>query len=135
MSKNSYISEKQQRETRKEKRRLKVNKKHSESISQIMNGEFLTKDFFMNNLLYIFFVVFLMVIMVSKGYYLNQLNNDISKEERLLRNINADYVETRAKLEEMTRRGEMIEKLKPLGLIETVNPVKVIRVKEDKAKK
>lgn len=133
MRRNKFTTgkEKAQKKERKKKRRVRVNKKHSESVSQIMNGDFLTKDFVLNNLNYIFFLIFLMVLLVSKGYYVNQLTQNITVEERKIREINADYVETKAKLEEVTRREELIKRLKEAGLKETTNPVKVIRVKEE----
>jgi cell division protein FtsL len=129
---NNYISEdqKQEKKTRKKKgRRLfKSGGKQSKTMVQIMNGEFLTKTFFLNNLSYIFFVIFLLILIVTKGYYVNQLADDISDTETEVGNITADYVETKAALEELTRRTELIERLSPLGLRETVNPTKVIRV-------
>ena len=65
---------------------------------------------------------------VTKGYYVSHLSNDISDTETEVENITADYVETKAALEELTRRTELIELLSPLGLRETVNPTKVIRL-------
>lgn len=138
MKENNYISDKpvkgKKKKTKKKSRFAEASRKQSQSLVQIMNGDFLTKDFVMNNLNYIFFVIFLMILMVSKGYYVNQLSNDIAKEEKAVGDITADYVETKAKLEELTRRTQMIEKLKPLGLKETINPTKVIRIKKDKTK-
>lgn len=138
MKGNNYISdtpkEAKAKKTKKKSRFAEASKKQSQSLVQIMNGDFLTKDFVLNNMGYIFFVIFLMILMVSKGYYVNQLSNDIAKEEKAVGDITADYVETKAKLEEMTRRTQMIEKLEPLGLKETINPTKVIRIKNDKEK-
>ncbi|RYM32425.1 hypothetical protein ERX46_14200 [Brumimicrobium glaciale] len=136
MKGNNYISDTPSKaKTKKKKKKSRfaaASKKQSQSLVQIMNGDFLTKDFVMNNFNYIFFVIFLMILTVSKGYYVNQLSNDIAKEEKAVGDITADYVETKAKLEELTRRTKMIEKLKPLGLKETINPTKVIRIKKDK---
>lgn len=136
MKGNNYISDTpskaKTKKTKKKSRFAAASKKQSQSLVQIMNGDFLTKDFVMNNLNYIFFIIFLMILMVSKGYYVHQLANDITKEEKAVGDITADYVETKAKLEELTRRTQMIEKLKPLGLRETINPTKVIRIKKDK---
>jgi len=70
--------------------------------------------------------------MVSKGYYVNQLATDIRKTEEEVGQLTADYVEAKARLEEETRRTELIEILSPIGLRETVNPTKVIRKKKDK---
>lgn len=134
MKENNYISNTQKQTKAKQKKSplAEASKKQSQSLIQIMNGDFLTKGFVLNNLNYIFFVIFLMILMVSKGYYVHQLANDISKEEKEVGEITADYVETKAKLEEMTRRTQMIDKLKPLGLKETINPTKVIRIKNEK---
>lgn len=135
MKGNNYISGQSTKEkakkSKKKSRFATASKKQSKSLVQIMNGDFLTKDFVMNNLNFIFFIIFLMILMVSKGYYVHQLANDITKEEKAVGDITADYVETKAKLEEVTRRTEMIERLKPLGLKETINPTKVIRVKKE----
>jgi cell division protein FtsL len=129
---NNYISEdqKESKKTKKKRSRrfFKSGGKQSKTMVQIMNGEFLTKRFFMNNLTYIFFVIFLLILIVTKGYYVSHLSNDISDTETEVGNITADYVETKAALEELTRRTELIERLSPLGLRETVNPTKVIRL-------
>jgi hypothetical protein len=129
---NNYISEGQREDKKVKKKRnrrfFNAGGKQSKTMVQIMNGEFLTKRFFLNNLTYIFFVIFLLILIVTKGYYVSHLSDDISDTETEVGNITADYVETKAALEELTRRTELIERLSPLGLRETVNPTKVIRV-------
>jgi cell division protein FtsL len=136
MKSNEYIdkskldSQKKKKKSKKQKRAPKAAKQTSQTLVQIMNGDFLTKEFVVNNLAYIFFVMFLLILMVSKGYYVNQLASDIRKTEEEVGQITADYVEAKARLEEETRRTELIEKLGPLGLKETVNPTKVIRKKK-----
>ncbi len=137
MKGNNYISDRQKRaeKTKKESKRSRVAKKQSKSLMQIMNGDFLTRGFVLNNLNYILFVFLLLILLVSKGYYVRQLANDIVKERKEVNDVTADYVETKAKLEEMTRRTRLIEKLKPLGLKETINPTKVIRIKKEEDKK
>lgn len=137
MKGNNYISDNQKKteKTKKESKRSLAAKKQSKSLMQIMNGDFLTRGFVLNNLNYIFFIFFLLILMVSKGYYVRQLANDIVKERKEMNDVTADYVETKAKLEEMTRRTRLIEKLKPLGLKETINPTKVIRIQKEGDKK
>lgn len=104
--------------------------KTSRAITQILNGEFLTKEFVLNNLNFIFFVIFLLLLIVAKGYYGKQLIDDANKAQKELDEINAEYVEVKAKLEEDTRRQLLIDKLESRGLKETVNPTKVIRIKK-----
>lgn len=137
MKENNYISDRQKKakKKKKESKTTRVAKKQSKSLMQIMNGDFLTRGFVLNNLSYIFFVFFLLILMVTKGYFVRQLANDIGAERKEVNNVTADYVETKAKIEETTRRTRLIQKLKPLGLKETINPTKVIRIQKEENKK
>lgn len=108
--------------------------KTSRAFTQILNGEFLTKEFVLNNLNYIFFVIFLLLLVVAKGYYGKQLSKDVETTQHQLDEVTAEYVEAKAKLEEVTRRQVLVEQLEPKGLKETVNPTKVIRLKKDEGK-
>lgn len=137
MSDNKFIPKDEQQKMAAEKatkkRRFRFPRpkvKASDSMVQIMNGDFLTKEFMLNNLAYIFFVMFLLVLLVSKGYYVNQLATDINKTEEELGQITADYIESKAKLEEETKRTNLIQKLESTELRETVNPTKVVRKKK-----
>jgi hypothetical protein len=134
MSDNKFIprDEKQKIEAKKQKKSLRFKMprpkiKASQSMVQIINGDFLTKEFMLNNLAYIFFIMLLLIVLVSKGYYVNQLATDINKTEETLGQVTADYVEAKARLEEETKRTNLIQKLESTGLKETVNPTKVIR--------
>ncbi len=104
-----------------------VNKGPS-SLTQILNGEFLTKSFVLNNLSYIFFILFLLIIFVAKGYYVKQLNDDIRSRQIEIDQNTADYIEFKTKFEEETRRYKLVEKLKERELKESQNATKVIRL-------
>ena len=97
---------------------------------QILNGEILTKDIVLNNLTFVFFVLFLLLLMVAKGYYGKQLQKNIVDLQADVDAKTAEYVEGKAKVEESTSRYKLVQKLEQRGLKETVNPAKVIRVKK-----
>jgi hypothetical protein len=140
MSINEYIersgAEEEQPTIEKPKVEKKVDKpkksSRSTAFTQILNGDFLTREFVLNNLGFIFFVILLLLLTVAKGYYGKELSKDIEKTQKELDEATADYVETKARLEEETRRYRLVEKLGPKGLKETVNETKVIRLKEKK---
>lgn len=112
----------------------KVRRESSKTFMQIINGDFLTRDFVLNNLAFIVFIVVLLIFIVGKGYYVNQLGKTISESEKELNQMTSDYVETKARLEEQTRRQVLVEKLDPLGLKETRKPTKVVRLKKEETK-
>ena len=136
---SEYLDKDQLDEQEKAKAKTKVKSRKPKAAKrskpnpfvQILNGEFLAKDYILNNLTYIFFFIFMMIMLVAKGYYGKQLNNDINTSQKTLDATTAEYVEAKATLEEETRRGHLVEVLGPLGLKETVNPAKVIRIKKE----
>lgn len=98
-------------------------------LIQVLNGEILTRDFVLNNLTFIFFILFLLMLMVAKGYYGKQLQKDITDLQTDVDAQTAEYIENKARLEESTSRYRLVQALEKRGLKETVNPAKVIRLK------
>ena len=100
------------------------------ALTQILNGEFLTKSFVLNNLPYIFFILLLLIVFVAKGYYVKQINDEIEINERELNQNAAGFIEAKTKLEEETKRYKLVEKLQERELKESLNATKVIRIKK-----
>mgnify|MGYP000181416113 FL=1 len=100
------------------------------AFAQILNGEFLTKSFVLDNLNYIFFIMLLLLVLISKGYYGKQLTKDTDTAQRNLDQHSAEFIEAKARLELVTRRFKMAERLESRELKETKNATKVIRIKE-----
>lgn len=124
------LAEKEKKEAKSKKKKKQSSKNSVNSFVQILNGDFLNKEFVLNNLSYIFYILFLLLLLVGKGYYGKQLAKDADNAQDELNELSADYLEVKAKLEEETRREKLIEKLGDRGLIETINPTKVIRIKK-----
>jgi hypothetical protein len=137
MSDNDYIaySEEEKSTTNQSKVDSKKDSKKERSVktsalTQILNGDFLTREFVLNNLNYIFFVILLLLLVVGKGYYGKQLSDDINAAQQEVDQNAAEYIESKAKLETVTRRYKLVEKLEKRQLKETQNATKVIRVKK-----
>lgn len=96
---------------------------------QILNGEILTRDFVLNNLTFIFFILFLLMLMVAKGYYGKQLAKETTDLQAEVDATTAEYIENKAKLEESTSRYRLVQALEKRGLKESLKPAKVIRIK------
>ncbi|ASS47552.1 MAG: hypothetical protein A3D31_17135 [Candidatus Fluviicola riflensis] len=99
-------------------------------IVQVLNGDILTRDFVLNNLTYIFFFLFLLLLVVGKGYYGKQLTKDIDALQTEVNANTAEYIENKARLEELTSRYRLVEMLERRGLKESLKPAKVIRIKQ-----
>jgi hypothetical protein len=103
----------------------------SNALTQILNGEFLTKSFVLNNLTYIFFILLLLIVFVAKGYYVKQLSTEIRSNQSELNQNAADYIDFKTQLESETRRYKLVERLKERELKESLNATKVIRVNKN----
>ncbi len=106
------------------------NKKPS-SFVQILNGDFLTKEFMIKNLNFIFFIMLLLLMIVGKGYYGKRLSSDVMNTQKEVDELTSDYFEAKATLEEKTRRSELSQRLQYTFLKETINPTKVIKIKKE----
>mgnify|MGYP000854452740 FL=1 len=102
------------------------------AFSQILNGDFLTKEFVLNNLNYIFFLIALLLLIIAKGYYGKQISVDIDNTQKEYDQNAAEYIEVKSKLETVTRRYKLVERLEKRELKETKNATKVIRLKKKK---
>ena len=102
------------------------------AFSQILNGDFLTKEFVLNNLNYIFFLIALLLLIIAKGYYVKQISVDIDNAQSEYDQNAAEYIEVKSKLEAVTRRYKLVERLEKRELKETKNATKVIRLKKKK---
>ncbi len=114
-----------------EKKTVKKAPKKPNAFIQILNGDFLSKEFFVNNLPFIFFLMLLLLISIGKGYYGKQLTKQVNDTQAELDELTGDYFDAKARLEENTQRSMLIDRLERTGLKETTNPTKVIRVKKD----
>jgi cell division protein FtsL len=126
MTENNYYRDVESGETT----QAKSKGKKASAFSQILNGEFLTKDFVLNNLGYILFLFFLLFILVAKGYYGKSVLKEIQENRREVDQQTAEYIEIKTLLEERTRRYKMVERLKKKSLIESENAIKVIKSNE-----
>ena len=100
-------------------------------VAQILNGEFLTRSFVLNNLPYIFFSLFLLILFVAKGYYVKQIKDEIRATQIEIDQNSADFLEVKTAFERETRRQKLIEKLSDRALQESLNATKVIRLESE----
>ena len=103
------------------------------AFNQILNGEFLTKDFVLNNLNYIFFIFLLLMLLVAKGYYVKQVIDETNETQIQLDQNTADYIEAKTTIEAITERNLLVFKLQKRELMESQKATKVIRLKKEKS--
>ncbi|MCH2213782.1 MAG: hypothetical protein MK086_01295 [Flavobacteriales bacterium] len=105
----------------------------SKGIGSLLNGSFLTRQLVQNNMPFIFFLVFIMICYISYGYFAEQNAKDLVQAESELREVKAANLSVNARLEKRKQQSEVAKDISELGLKESTEPPKVIRLPKQEA--
>lgn len=141
MSTNKYIENKEAEENSEQPvvektkgKKAKPEKKNKlfsgRTFVEIMNGEFLTRDSFLNNLPFTFFVGFLLVVVIAWGYYGETVAKKEVQLEKELGELNSEFYTLTAEYNTQRGRRQIAERLAPTGVKESVSSPKKIRVRK-----
>lgn len=137
MSSNEFVDKKKvtEREALKEaaEKKKAVKKKSGQSkkaFVQIMNGEFLSKDNFVTNLPFVFFLGFLLVVVIGWGYYAETVTKREVRLERELGELNSEYFTLGSEYNSKRGRRSVAQKLIGTGVQEGLTSPRKIRVKK-----
>lgn len=112
------------------KKSRRKNRRSAKVVAQIMNGEFLSKENFVNNLPFVFFLGFLLVVLIGWGYYAETTTRREVALERELGELNSEYFTLGSKYNTMRGRRQVAEKLKGSGVKESLTSPRKIKVKK-----
>lgn len=138
MSSNEFINKEEadklkadeQKKTAKKTKRSSKSSKGGASVAvQIMNGEFLSKDWFINHLPFTFFIGFLLVVLIGWGYYAETVTKHEAKLKEELGELNSEFFSLNSEYITKKGRQQVKVRLAGTGLKENrISPYK-IRVK------
>ena len=116
------------------KEKKKTVKKETEqsrrTFVQIMNGEFLSRDNFVTNLPFVFFLGFLLVVLIGWGYYAETVTKKEVTLEKELGELNSEYFTLGSTYNAARCRRSVAQKLIGTGVEESLTSPKKIRVKK-----
>ncbi|MBI3134203.1 MAG: hypothetical protein HYZ14_05945 [Bacteroidetes bacterium] len=139
MSKNKYITEEEanaeepvvENASPETEQPEKKNKLFSgRTFVQIMNGEFLTRDTFLRNLPFTFFVGFLLVFVIAWGYYGETVTKHEVQLEKELGELNSEFYTLTTDYNTQRGRRQIALRLEPTGVKESTSSPKKIRVRK-----
>lgn len=111
----------------------KANSEKSKSkgrlVVQIMNGEFLSRDWFVRNLPFTFYIGLLLVLLIGWGYYGESTTRKEVRLQEELSELNSEYFTLSSEYISKRGRQKIKEKLDGTGLVESRVSPKKIRVR------
>ena len=103
---------------------LKVKK----SLYELLKGGFLIDESSFKNWRMMFFIVALLLIMISSAHSTDKKVIEISKLNKQKRELRAEYIDTQTTLMRMKMESSIRQKAKKLGLQPSKNPPKRIKI-------
>lgn len=110
---------------KKRKEKSKKNGKASnlpKAMVSMLNGSFLARENVIQNMPFMFFIVLLMVMYITYGYYAERTVRELHKVDLELKDMRSDYITKRAELEKTEKQSQVAEDIEQLGLKESKTP-------------
>ena len=100
------------------------------SFVNLMNGDFLSRDQFIKNMPFVFFIGFLLVILIGWGYYAETITKKEVRLETELAELNSEFFTLGSEYNTKRGRRYIAQQLEGTGVVESVNSPRKIRVKK-----
>lgn len=98
---------------------------------KVLGGEILNPGTF-RLFPFLIYAAFLAFIYITNNYIAEARMREINRLRKDLKEINFEYITTKSKLEELSKQSKLSEKLAATGISESNEPVKTIRIKNNK---
>ncbi|AOW21614.1 FtsL-like putative cell division protein [Urechidicola croceus] len=102
--------------------------KLKQSIYDVLKGKFLVGEDAFKNWPIILFVVVLLLFMISRSHSSDKKVLKIAKLNKEIRELKAEFVDTRTKVMRLELESEVQKKVAKRGLLPSQNPPKKIKV-------
>ena len=98
------------------------------NIYEILKGGFLINESAFKNWRMIFFIVALLLIMISSALSSDKKVLEVSELNKLKRELRAEYIDTQTTLMRMKMESSIRQRAKKMGLQPSKNPPKRIKI-------
>lgn len=103
-------------------------KKHTSLIADLLNGNILTRESFLDHLPFILFIAFLALTYISNGFLAEQNIRELNKVNNELKELRSEYITIKSELMYKSKQSELAKIIdeRELGLKESFEPPKKI---------
>lgn len=95
-------------------------------LVSLLNGEAMQKEGFVKNISFMVYLVVLLIMYLSYGYYAETSLRDLMNTDAKLKEVKAEYVTSKSILEQKKLQSKIAETVVPMGLQESMeSPYKI----------
>lgn len=124
--KNKYVEPEAEPETPVAEKENRPKKRLSQTVTSLLNGEFLTKEGMVKHMSYVVFLCALFLLYIFLGYQFEQIERRKSQTKIQLEELSAEYKTLKSELEAKKQQSNVARDIASLGLIEPLSPPPVI---------
>jgi hypothetical protein len=126
---NKFKEKPIEKEIEEEPNQPRKENKITRSISDVVSGNFLSKEATVQALPFVFYMAFLAICYIANGYYAEEKVRDFNKVTNDLKELHSEYITKTSELMFVSKQSEVAKATMPMGIKESVVPPKKIVVK------
>ncbi len=104
-------------------------------IQSVMDGTILTRDVVVKGLPFVFYITLLAILYIANSYYAEKKIIEIEKVKKELKVLRSENIAAQSKLMYYSRQSEVIKRIEPYGIKESLIPPRKIIAEKDTTKK
>lgn len=104
-------------------------------LQSILDGSILTKDSVLKSIPFVFYIVLLIVFYIANTYYAEKKIIEIERIKKELKELRSENITTKSKLMFYSRQSEVIKRIEPYGIKESLIPPHKIFIEPDTSDK
>lgn len=114
-----------------EEKPVKEKKKVVKSLTSLVTGRFLTKEYVLNNIPFLLFLTFLGVCYIANGYYAEKTVKEIYEINSELKELRSEYITIKSELNYRSKQSQVARAIKSQGIEESIIPPHKIVVNKE----
>lgn len=138
MAKNEYkepeIVPEEEEEEEIAPRKPKKNRPVLKGIHSVIDGTILTRESVLKGLPFLFYIAFLAVLYIGNAFYAEKKVMQIEKIKKELKELRTESISVKSNLMYLSKQSEVIKRISPFGVKESLIPPYKIFVKSDTVK-
>ena len=104
-------------------------------VQSVMDGTILTRDKVVKSLPFLLYIAFLAMLYIGNSYYAEKKIIEIEKVKKELKELRSENITTKSKLMFYSRQSEVMKRIMPYGIKESLLPPNKIFAEKDNTKK
>lgn len=100
-------------------------------FQSVLDGTILTGDKVMKGIPFVFYVTLLLVLYIANTYYAEKKIIEIEKIKREIKELRSESITTKSNLMFYSRQSEVLKRILPYGIVESLIPPRKIFVQDD----